>query len=111
MTIKLNISERLFSLTMLNAYKGSLDKLSVILEDIKKFPITEEEWKTAEKKEVKTSDGGMNWTWNDEKGGIKDIEVNKITVDYLTEEIKKKDDAGEFTLADRNVITLKDKLK
>ena len=111
MTIKLNIAERLFSLTMLNAYKGSLDKLSVILEDIKKFPITKEEWKTAEKKEVKTSDGGMNWTWNDEKGGIKDIEVNKITVDYLTEEIKKKDDAGEFTLADRNVITLKGKLK
>lgn len=111
MKLSLSISERLFCLTVLNAFKGNLEKLSVILEDIKKFPITEEEWKKAEKKETKMPDGTMQWNWNDEKGGEKEIEISMATADYLKEEIERKDIAEEFTLADKNIISLKDKLK
>lgn len=111
MKLSLSISERLFCLTVLNAFKGNLEKLSVILEDIKKFPIIEEEWKNAEKKETKMPDGTIQWNWNDEKGGEKEIEISVATADYLKGEIKRKDDAGEFTLADKNIISLKEKLK
>uniref|UniRef100_A0A6M3XZB0 Uncharacterized protein n=2 Tax=viral metagenome TaxID=1070528 RepID=A0A6M3XZB0_9ZZZZ len=110
MNIKLNISERLFAISILNEFKGGLDKLAIILEDIKKFTITEAEWTQAEKKEIKQG-GNVNWTWNDAKGGETDIDIQKETLDWLTTRIQEKDEKGEYTLQDRAIISLSSKLK
>ena len=51
--IKLNISERIATLSILNGFKGNLDTLAIILEDIKQLPINDEEWKKANRKITK----------------------------------------------------------
>ena len=110
MTLELNISERLFALTSLNAFKGNLDTLAYILEDIKQFVVSDEEWVKAEKTEEKNGDQFII-RWDDEKGGLKSIELNKETAKYLKDEIKKKSDSGELTLNDKAVVTLMTKLQ
>lgn len=109
-TLQLNISERLSALSILNGFKGNLDTLAVILEDIRKFTITEEEWIKGEKKEV-TNGENVTWTWDNEKAGDKEIEIDAATADYLFNDIDKKNKAGEFTIQDKPYITLLAKLK
>lgn len=109
-TIKLNISERLFAIKMLNEFKGALEVLSIILEDIKKFAIIDEDWNRAER-EIITDGDNVSWKWNDERGGEKNIEIQKETVKYLQNKITEKNDKGEFTLADKSAISLEAKLK
>ena len=66
-TINLTISERLYALRILNDFKGSLEKLSVVLEDIKQFTVKEDEWLKAEKKETKDDEAKtVQWTWDDD---------------------------------------------
>lgn len=108
-TISLNISERIAALAILNAFKGSLDKVAVILEDIKQLPISEEEWTQANKQEVKNGDN-ISWTWDNEKGGDKEVKLQEATVEAIRNDIKERDSKGDFTLADRSIMTLKDKL-
>ena len=103
--INLNISERLFTLTVLNAFKGDLDKLAVVLEDIKQLPIEDAEWEKAERI-IEAS----QWRWNDEKCGLKIVALHCETMKYLLDTIDKKNKDGEFTLQDRAVISLQDKL-
>ncbi len=113
-TISLNISERLSSVSILNGFKGNLDKLAGILEDIKHFAISEEDWEKAERKVTPTKDAEGNdsvqWNWNDEKGGEKEITISESTASYIRETIKEKNDKGEFTLQDKAFITLQAKL-
>ena len=42
-TLKLSVAERLKATYLLNEFKGSLEKLAIILEDIKLFSLSEEE--------------------------------------------------------------------
>lgn len=107
-TIELNISERLSAISILNQFKGNLDTLSVILEDIRQFTIEDEEWVKADRKEIVSGDN-TQWTWDNEKGGLKSIELNDQTVKYIKSEIEKRDKAGEFTLQDKPYITLLEK--
>lgn len=113
-TLQLNISERLSSLAILNGFKGNLDKLALVLEDIKGFSITEEEWEKAERKitPITEADGRENtqWNWDDSKGGLKDIEIHLETADYLRTAIKEKSEKGELTLQDKALISLQTKL-
>lgn len=108
--IQVNISERLAALSILNQFKGNLDTLALILEDIKNFPITEEEWEKADKKEVTNGDN-VSWTWDNEKAGLKEIALDSKTAEYLLQDINKRDAAGEFSIQDKPYITLRDKLK
>src|SRR3990167_2801234 len=109
-TIQLNISERLSALALLNAFKGALDKLAVILEDIKQIGITDEEWTKAERvitpSPTKEDPLNTTWSWDNEKGGLKDIVFQSATLDYLKETIKAKNDKGEFTLQDKAFVTM-----
>lgn len=105
MIIKLNISERLQALSILNGFKGSLQELSVILEDIKKFPVQDSEW---EKAELEKSPN--HWSWNDEKGGLKEIEIQKETKEYLKKSIKEKDEKKEIGLTEKALVSLFEKL-
>ncbi len=111
-TLTLNISERISGLAILNAFKGNLDKLAIILEDIKGFTVTDEEWEKAERKIIPSTDGSGNsqWIWSDEKGGTKEISISGDTADYIRQTIKEKSDKGEFTLQDKAFITLQAKL-
>lgn len=109
--ITLNLSERLAALAILNTFKGSLDKVAVILEDIKQLPVTEEEWIKAERGEVKNEKGEVtSWTWDNEKAEEKEITFQEATIEFIRSDIEARDEKGEFTLADRSLVTLKDKL-
>lgn len=110
MNITLNISERVNALKVLNAFKGNLDKLAIILEDIKGFPVTDEEWQKAERVITPQADGQEFWRWNDEKGGEKSIEISLITAEYLKTTINEMDAKGEFTVSDKPYISLLKKL-
>lgn len=107
--MKLTISERIATLSILNSFKGSLDTMAIILEDIKQIPVTNDEWKKAEKKENKIGND-VQWTWDDEKGGEKEIELQDKTVEYIKNTIKEKDEKKEITFQDKALISLKKKL-
>ena len=115
MTLKLNVSERLYALALLNQFKGNLETLVDALEDTKKFRITEEEWKKVDRQinTVKDEKGqpSVSWTWNDEKGGEKEIEITKSVKDYLVDKMKESNEKGEFTFQDKAAITLFEKLE
>jgi hypothetical protein len=115
MKLSLTISERIYALAILNQFKGNLETMVDIMEDIKGFRITNEEWEKSDKKVNTVMDGEgkpiTSWTWDDEKGGLKEIEATKTTTDYLIGKIKESNDKGEFTLQDRAAITLNDKLE
>lgn len=113
--MKFNLSERLRLITIINEFKGNLDTLASLMDDVKKIKIEEEEWTKAERvietlKNEKGEDVNQ-WRWNDEKGGEKEINLEKDTVKYLQEAIEKKDKAGEITLQDVVLISLNKKLK
>ena len=108
--LKLNISERLFALKYLDDFKGSVSMLAKVLDNVKQFGVTKEDWERAEKVETKNGNS-IQWQWNDEKGGLKEIEVDKDVVDYLAVTIDKVEKAGGFGLADKAVIDLKTKLE
>lgn len=112
--VSLTISERFSALSVLNQFKGNLDKLSFILEDLKVLSITDNEWADANRKVVKTkNDQGEEverWTWDNEVAGEKKIEISEDAVDYMRTWIKEKNDKGEFTPADKEYINLKSKL-
>jgi len=108
-TINLTIGERIAALKIFDSFHGSLDTLAVLLEDVKQFTITVEEWEQAEKVVTKNPDATESWTWNDEKV-LKDIVLQGATVKFLSDEIKKKSDAGEITLKDIALSTLNKKI-
>jgi hypothetical protein len=115
MNIKLNISERVYAIALLNQFKGDLSTLVFIIEDLKAMTIPEAEWEKAERK-ISTSVGddgkpSTSWQWDDIKGGTKEIKCAEQTVKYLIDKIEEKNKAGEFTLVDRAVISLQMKLK
>ena len=114
MKLNLSVSERIYSLAILNQFKGNLDELVGIMEDIKGFRMTDEEWEKAGKQvnTIMGEDGKpiTSWTWDDEKGGEKEIEISKATKEYLLGKIKEFNDKGQFALSDKAVITLSSKL-
>lgn len=113
-TLKLNISERLFALKLINGFKGDLETLSHLMEDTKKFTITEKDWKKSDRQiQLVKDEMGKDitqWTWNDEKGGELEIELNNKTKEYLLSEIGRMDKEKTLTLLDKSVLSLKNKL-
>ena len=108
--LELNISERLFALKHLDDFKGSVSLLGKILDSVKEFAVLKEDWEKAEKVETKSGDS-IQWQWNDEKGGLKKVEVDEDVANYLVASIEKIEKAGGFGLADKAVIGLKEKLE
>lgn len=111
MKLSFTISERIEALKLLDGFKGRLSDLAMLQDDMKLLNIKEDEWIKAERKIIENKeDNTVSWQWNDDKAGPSTMEVSKFTVDWLRDTIKKKDEAGEFTMADRHIITLKEKL-
>lgn len=110
-TVSLTISERLFSLSILNAYKGGLELLKRILDDVNQFSIVEEDWTRADRKiSPPDKDGNSQWNWSDEKGGLKEVVIHEDVAKYLKEKIDEKDKAGELGITDKAAISLREKL-
>src|SRR3990167_9827930 len=109
-TLDLNISERVFALGILNDFKGNLETMAVLVKDVPQISISNEDWETAGKTETKNADGSVSWQWNDEKGGLKTVEVDKKTIDYILRKIQEKNKSGEFSFRDKAVISLNEKL-
>ena len=113
-TITLNVSERVSALGILNAFKGSLEKLAFILDDIKGLVITEEEWTKADRKIEPTptaeDPARVTYTWDNEKGGDKEVVLSETSVEYLRTTIKERDEKGEFGIHDKAFIDLHKKL-
>lgn len=111
-TLKLSVAERLKATYLLNEFKGSLEKLSVILEDIKQFTLSDEELKKIGGKVTVTPEGfqTVNWDTGLEDLIAKDIKIQEVTLEYLRTTIKTKSEKGEFGLGDVAVIGLKEKL-
>ena len=115
--LTLTISERVAAAKILNGFKGDLTVLSLLIEDIKKIAITEDEWAKAELKktpiinEKGEPSGQESWNWQDKKELDKKIELIPDTVLYLLNDIKAKEEKKEITMADIPLITLKAKLQ
>lgn len=109
-TVNLTIGERVAAMRLFDAFKGSLATLAVLLEDVKAFAVTDEEWKEAELVKTPGQDGRETWNWQEGKV-VKDITVQSATSEYLKSAIKAKSDAGEVTLADVALATLEKKLQ
>ena len=109
--ITFTIGERLAAIGILNAFKGDLSQLVVLMDDIKKFAISETEWKVADLKKTPTGDGKETWQWTDTEKQAKKIELATETAAYILAQIKEKSDKKELTLADAALLTLKKKLE
>lgn len=111
-TLSLTVSERMAAVKILNEYKGSLTGLSVLLDDVKKFVISDKEWAQAELVKTPSADGqSETWSWKDEKAQPKTIVAGAETIDFLNDYLKKGDEEKKFTLADTALISLAGKLK
>lgn len=114
--ISLTISERVKTIGILNDFKGNLDMLAKILDDIKKIAITPEEWTAAGlvKTPVKNAQGELTgqetWNWNDKEELNKTVTLDGDTILYIQNALKEKEDKKEISLADGALITLKAKL-
>ena len=109
-TIDLTIGQRVATLKLFDAFKGSLETLATLLEDVKQFSVSEEEWATANLTKTPSEDGNtIQWKWDDDKVS-KEIVLQKPTADFLEAEIMRKSAAGEITLADVALIEVNKKL-
>lgn len=109
-TLQLTIGERLAALKIFDTFKGSLATLAVLLEDVKQFNVTDEEWAEANLVKTPNADGtATTWKW-EEPAEQKEIVLQDASKDFLVDEIKKKSDGKEVTLADVPLITLEQKL-
>ena len=112
MKITLTISERINCIAMINAFKGNLSDMAVLLEDVKLMNLSDKETKSIGLEEKKNEDGVVSgYQWNEEKAKDKELELQTPTKDYLVGYINDRDEAGEYTLADVQIIALRDKLK
>lgn len=113
--ISLTLGERLAAVRIFDSFKGSTSLLAMLLEDVKKFVITKEEWENAHLVKTPNLDaqgeptGSESWKWDDE-AAEKKITIESDVLEYLKTEIKKKSEAKEITLADVALVTLEKKL-
>lgn len=104
-TINLEVSERIIALGMLRQWKGNLEDLALIQEDLKQFPFTEKE---KEELGIVEKEGSISWKPDAPQ---KEFVLSKVSVDFLTEKIKELSDKKMLSLADGPVVSLNGKLK
>lgn len=111
--LSLTVGERLRASYLLNEFKGSLDKLAIILEDIKQFPLSADELKAVDGTVENLPNGMQSVRWDVAKEGAinKDISIQEVTLDYLKNVIKAKSEKGEFGVGDEAILTLMSKLE
>lgn len=106
--VNLTIGERLAAIKLFDVFKGSMLAFRALLEDVKQFAVTDEEWTEASLVKNALPDGTENWKWTDT--GTKEITLQPETLKYLVDSIKAKSDAGDISIADVALSTLEPKL-
>ena len=106
----LTIAERVAATRIFDEYKGNLSTLAMIFEDLKKCNVEDKEWTKAGLVKTPDGQGSVRLNWNDE-GSEKNVDLSKEGVEYLKSKIDAKNASGEFTLADKAVISLASKIK
>ncbi len=120
-TVKqLTIGERLAAINLLNAGKFNNSTLAVVLEDIRKFSMTEEDWTAANLVKTPTDEevaalspeerkvSSQTWKWDETL--FKDVELEQGTVDALKSAIQERSDSNSLTLQDGPLLSLQKKL-
>lgn len=108
--LSLTLGERLASIKVLNELKMNTSDLAVVLEDVKKFSITEEDWAAANLVKTPAENGTETWKW-DENAPEKEIEIDSTTARLIEKSLQEKSDKNEFTIADVGAMKLLAKLK
>lgn len=110
--LNLTVAERLKALNILNDFRGNLLDLSVIIEDVKQFPITPEELEKIGGKTSVSEEGRQTLQWDAQKECEidKEISIQERTVDYIKRTIKEKGEKNELSLNDSALLTLLEKL-
>lgn len=112
-TFSLTIGERAAAIRLFDEFKGGMVALGKVLEDAKVFAVSEEEFKAAGlvitpgKNEQGQEVTSYQWK---EEGSEKEVSLSSEGLDYLVAKIKAKNDANEFTPADRALVALNQKL-
>src|SRR3990167_11344018 len=105
-TAKLKFGDRDHAITLLNAFKGDMETLAAIVDDIKKIRITDEDKTMAKWTVTPIEDGKANLTWENELLPEIEVELEKETVKYLMDTVEKKSKDNEFTPADMGIMDL-----
>lgn len=108
-TLTLTIGERVAALKLFDAFKGSITALATLLDDVKQFTVTEEEWTEANLVKTPQPNGDIQWKWDEEKV-MKEVTLQDPTADYLKGELKRRSEANEITLADIALVSLDKKI-
>lgn len=108
--LKLSVAER-FSLTNLltEIYRaGGLDlkSLKKAFNVMDKIEMTEKE-----AKQIKLKQTGATITWDPKSAKDVEIEFSKDEADLIREAVKDKNEKKGFTMADKNILTLAEKLE
>lgn len=113
-TVELNIADRLVLLGLFDNFKSvgsftsNFEKMAKALDDIKLIGLSEEEKTAAKIVEIpptETTPGQVKW--DPEYTETKTVELNDSTVEFVRAYIADKDSKGEVTLADRNLLHIK----
>jgi hypothetical protein len=107
----LTIGERVAATKIFDEYKGNLSTLAMIFEDLKKCNVEDTEWTKAGLVKTPDGQGRVRLDWNDEGSEKNNVDLSKEGVEYLKGKIEAKNASGEFTLADKAVISLASKIK
>lgn len=114
--ISFSINERVALSKLLNTFNGTSTQLALFLDDMKQVAMTDAEWESAElKKTPIIADDGKptgqeNWNWQNKPELAKAITLTPDVTLWVLNKIKEKDEKGEFTMADTDLLTIKTKL-
>ena len=106
--VSLTHAERLEVSKILNTTKfKALADMAHALDDAKVVAHSADEIKAIG---LEVINEGKNIKWNEDKVE-KELELSDASVGAILDEIKKREEAGDITIADSNLITLQEKLK
>jgi len=130
----LTLKDRHLLFNTLATWKGGMDEMPFIADDVKAINITEEDWKKAERTKfvaVKMKADGVEglisekefnkdtmeltdkdgyWTWKEEKIKPIEVEISPASAKYLKKILDEKSEKGEITLKDKEFIDLLKKI-
>ncbi len=110
-TLKLSTGERLAVNNLLNDLKGGLLQINMGSKIVDKMSFNEKEQKDLGMKQTFGRSGTPQLSWNIKKDKEKEIELSNDQAKLIKEQIQQKSDKGEFTLNDKYILQVAEKLE
>jgi len=133
--VSLTLKERHLLFGVLATWKGGMDEMPFVSDDVKAVNVTDEEWKKANRVIhvwVKMKEGGVEvmidstkydgtkmdlipekngyWTWDEKKVADKEVEVSPASAKYLKKLMDDKSAKNEIELKDKDLVDLLKKI-